>query len=544
MKFYEDRPIGYIVGETSPYKAVFLSTRPPRIGEYVIVEHDEGPMLAMVEDSRAGNPYLPQDITRIETVERINNIMPNDTVYLRGTARILTRIEDLLERGSISPPKTPPKTGYRVYKAPEDVLRKIFAYGAKGDEEYIVRKIGGREEAYIRIGVLADHPKVPVFINIEPFVSLHSAILAVTGQGKSNTVSVIADRMVRHLHATVLIFDMHNEYEGIGGEYSNIIQPAINPVELTLQEMIQLMRITGRATNQQRVLRHIYYEAKNAAKEIPLARKNFLDYMISMLKTVVGEEPDIPIEPEIERKLDEKFKGSKDKDPIYGVLNKLEDVKDLYANILSPDAPVDLKTAVKPGYLNILNLGEVDERGSDVIISYYARRLLSLRKQHVYRGTGGYPTPVLMVIEEAHIIVPREEEKLAKTWIARIAREGRKFGLGICLVSQRPKNIDENALSQTNNKIILKVVEPEDQKYIQKASEQLSDELLEMLTSLRQGEAILLGSFTPIPALVKIDKHPRKSGGRNLNLTRLWREAWENMELEGNPEEFFDMLRG
>jgi DNA helicase HerA-like ATPase len=539
LRYYDDdKVIGFIVGETRPGLAVFLATRPPRLGEYVVIEHDEGSLLGMVEDSRAGNPYIPEGVTRLETVRKMKDIVGQESEYLRGKARILTNLESLLKRGGIDPPKTPPRTGNRVYEADPLILKKIFDPEelGSGSEAFYSERYGG----FVRIGVLANHPEVPVYVKVDPLVTRHTAILAVTGQGKSNTVSIIADRIVNNLHATVLLFDMHSEYGGIGGKYYHRIIPKINPVELTLSELMQLMRITSKATNQQRILRQVYKITRENMKKDSSIRNRYIDYMIEILENAFEtEETEKPGE-----KTGIVF-NKKDRDAIYGVLNKLEDIKDLYSAVLDPKAPIKLESVVKPFHLNVVDLGEVDEKGSEVIVSYYARRLLHERKMYVRTGSEGYPSPILLILEEAHILVPREEETLPKTWIARIAREGRKFGIGVCLVSQRPKNIDENALSQTNNKIILKVVEPNDRLYIQRSSEQLSNELLELLPSLRQGEAIVLGEFTPIPALVKIDKHPGKTMGRDLKVTQLWLNHWKERTRETEEiEEFLDMIQG
>lgn len=104
----------------------------------------------------------------------------------------------------------------------------------------------------------------------------------------------------------------------------------------------------------------------------------------------------------------------------------------------------------------------------------------------------------------------------------RIAREGRKFGLGLCVVTQRPKGLDKEILSQMNNMIILKLVEPEDQKHVQSASEALSSELMSYLPSLNPGEAIIIGNMTKLPLLVKIDKAKGKVQGNDIQVVDLW----------------------
>lgn len=194
--------------------------------------------------------------------------------------------------------------------------------------------------------------------------------------------------------------------------------------------------------------------------------------------------------------------------------------------MLAVDAPMNLEAVVEPGKANVLKLGSVNKEVADVVASHYLEWLLRERNRFFANGDG-YPVLVLAVIEEAHVLIPRGRSTLTKIVAARIAREGRKFRVGLCLVSQRPRNVDKDALSQTNNKIILKLVEPSDQRYVQAANETLSEEMLEMLASLDTGEAILLGMMTPIPALVKIDKADKKRAGGDIDVAGEWRKHSE-----------------
>ena len=126
--------------------------------------------------------------------------------------------------------------------------------------------------------------------------------------------------------------------------------------------------------------------------------------------------------------------------------------------------------------------------------------------------------PVFFIIEEAHILAPNKRDSQSKYWIQRVAREGRKFGLGLCLVSQSPKTVDHDALSQMNNMIILRLVEPEDQRHVQSASESLSKDLINQLPSLNVGEAIVLGLMSKVPTLVKIDEFMGRRTGGDLDI--------------------------
>ncbi|NAY89501.1 MAG: DUF87 domain-containing protein [Desulfurococcales archaeon] len=540
--------IGYVIGESTPSRVIILSKVPPRIGEYVIVKHDEDHLLGMVEESVAGNPFIPDDMTNLGSFESWKKIVEARN-YTRGIVRILTKVTPLLRGKRFEPPRTPPKPSYPVYRANDSVLKTIFLPPGLKEENAHYYYSKEEKRGYVRIGILANHPGVPVFVNVDSLVSRHAAILAVTGAGKSNTVSILAERMVSGLGATVLLFDMHSEYStsSIAEGHVNLIRPKINPSSLNIWEIQKLARIREDAHKQQSVLRyafkqthaHINELAKRDATE--LLEFDLIGYMKNVLEC-------LDYFSEIDGKKKRRIKGGKekkeemeykppnavceeleniprrlDRDVILNVINKLEDLEDIYKDILSSRASMSILDIVRPGYLNIVDLGEVDDVGSDVIASYLLRRILDERKVHLRKGgTEGYSVPVFVFLEEAHILVPREYDTLTKEVVSRIAREGRKFGVGICLISQRPKSVDESSLSQTNNKIILKIVEPNDLRYVQSSSELLSDELLRLLPSLRTGEAILLGEFTKLPALVKIDEHTGKKVGRDLGIAELW----------------------
>jgi DNA helicase HerA-like ATPase len=148
-------------------------------------------------------------------------------------------------------------------------------------------------------------------------------------------------------------------------------------------------------------------------------------------------------------------------------------------------------------------------------------------------GKSQVPYPVLVVLEEAHILAPRDDETLSKYWLARVAREGRKFGIGLMIVSQRPKGLDPDILGQANNLIVLRIVEPSDQRHVQEASESLTSDLVEQLASLNTGEAVVTGPFVRVPALVKVDKFPGRLGGSDPDVVAEWSAYRDSMKIGG-----------
>lgn len=498
--------IGSVIGETSPTTVVFIVDNNrvrPKIGEYVVIDYgeeysfEERYVLGMIESIISGNPLVPEGIENPYVIEKIRLFEESRRrTYMKGVIRLLSFISTLLSKNPhLETPKTPPPPLSKVYKASSKLLTMIFSRNERG---------------WIRIGVLASHPDVPYSINVNSIMQRHLAILAVTGAGKSNTVALIASKIVNELDGTVLIFDMHSEY--VSSELSrkmNVIEPSINPLYLDTSEFIQLLKIPGNAWRQEKLFRDALNNVRSNIFNGTIKPSEFFDQLLHEIE-VLG------------KSYARESRGGDWLRSAYSVLNKVEDFLNKYRHIIRYDLSEDLTLIVRPGYLNVMDLGSVDEDTADVIVSHYVRRLYYERKKHVLGIGDGYPSPILLVFEEAHVLVPKDGGRLSKYWISRIAREGRKFGIGLILVSQRPRIVDENALSQTNNKIILRIVEPSDLRYVQYVSEYLSDELLKILPGLNVGEAVVIGLMTPLPAIVKIDECRGKRGGRDIDAVGEW----------------------
>ncbi|ABM81025.1 ATP-binding protein [Hyperthermus butylicus] len=483
--------VGFTIDNATPSIVRFVSTNPPPIGDYVVVESPEGYVLGLVERVGTKSMTLAFMSTAFDPrlIERLGDELRGD-VYFECIARLLGRLEDL------KLPRLPPLPGARVYKAPRAVLEKVF---------------GGKEPYYIRLGVLASRPDVQVNVNVNMLVTRHTAILAITGAGKSNTVAVIVDRLVR-IGGTVVILDFHGEYlaSNLGGGRVNIIEPRLNPRHLSIAELMTLLGIEHRFYNQERVLR----KALRRLEQRSVHTKGFLDELAEEL---------------------EKLGTSRREEvtAINAVINKIESVKDRYSDILDDEA-ADIVARIRPGYANVVDLSRLDRDAIDVTASHLLRKVLWERKLHKLGVKSRLPYPILIVVEEAHILAPKDEDTLSKYWLARIAREGRKFGVGLMLVSQRPKTLDPDILSQANNLIVLRIVEPSDQRYIQAASESLTDDLVEQLPALNTGEAIVIGPLIRVPALVKIDKYPGPLGGSDIDVVAEWQN---HMSQESEAEE-------
>jgi hypothetical protein len=172
---------------------------------------------------------------------------------------------------------------------------------------------------------------------------------------------------------------------------------------------------------------------------------------------------------------------------------------------------------IKPGQLTVIDLSDlIDLKKKQVIVSYLAQRVFFERRSKRI-------PPFLLVLEEAHQFVPEHvaaETAISRSIIRTIAREGRKFGASLCLVSQRPVQLDTTALSQCNTHIILRITNPYDLKHISESSEGLDSKSIDMITSLRVGEALVVGEATHFPLFFKVRERQSQESKHEVTLEK------------------------
>ncbi|MGB9590658.1 MAG: ATP-binding protein, partial [Candidatus Hydrothermia bacterium] len=435
--------IGVLIGETRPLSAVMVSKVAPRVGQYVFVTYREGRQdqkcLALVQRVWRANPFLEEGLTDPEHAIRIMELEQWDS-FFKAELSIVGQVD----AGKLSFPKSPPLPGADVSEADEDGLKEVL-----GAED---------ETKWARIGTLIGS-EAPVYMNIDQVVLRHLAVLAVTGGGKSNAVGVILDEMVKR-NGTAVVMDPHGEYGSMGRE----IRPVINPMRLSVDELSGLLGVDMDRSSIQYYLLH---EARKKMGE-DLRRSNLgdgddfdraivarMDFFVTLTET---------IESFTAREQEGLMKDlGKKHDSVVGLLIRIENLKNNMGELFNPSAR-PLVERIEPGKINAINLSELDQDAGEVVVSHLLRHILMERKKALMHQETCLPQPLFVVLEEAHLFCPDRQFTRTKTIASRIAREGRKFGLGLCLVSQRPKRLDPDVLSQMNNMIVLRIVEPADQR--------------------------------------------------------------------------------
>jgi uncharacterized protein len=150
--------------------------------------------------------------------------------------------------------------------------------------------------------------------------------------------------------------------------------------------------------------------------------------------------------------------------------------------------------------------------------------------------------PILLVYEEAHKYVPNSELvkfRSSKKSIERIAKEGRKYGVTLLLASQRPSEISETIFSQCNNFIAMRLTNPVDQSYVKKLLPDSLGSLIDKMTSLKQGDALLVGESIILPSIVTIDRCDPQPSSNDIPYWELWKSEWKDMNFEELKKEWY-----
>src|SRR5215218_5544545 len=240
--------LGILVGNTKPDQVMFESKRPVSIGEYVILDYGRSKVLGLVERSSISSDALGISIRNYEEASESKQVAVEnrrDKSY-KGHVRILGYLEELKKCKAIIP-ALPPEPGTEVYEATPQDLGTIFAPSGPSSPS----------PQWIRIGMLLRNTEVGAQVNVDKVVSRHLAILAMTGMGKSNLVSLLAKEIAK-INGTMVIFDYHDDYSTLDmGSSSNS-----NPIDarrtrrfLTVDKLGDVIEIQENASNQMHVLR-------------------------------------------------------------------------------------------------------------------------------------------------------------------------------------------------------------------------------------------------------------------------------------------------
>ena len=168
-----------------------------------------------------------------------------------------------------------------------------------------------------------------------------------------------------------------------------------------------------------------------------------------------------------------------------------------------------------------INLEDVDDNLAKVIVKIVSKMIFDFSKSRKVRSS----IPFHLIIEEAHRYVVADNDKflLGYNIFERIAKEGRKYGVLIDLISQRPVDISETVVAQMSNFLVLKMTHPKDLEYIEKMLPNVSSDIIEKLNSLQSGTLVSFGNAFKIPLLIKMDLPSPLPYSSNCDVIARWK---------------------
>lgn len=195
------------------------------------------------------------------------------------------------------------------------------------------------------------------------------------------------------------------------------------------------------------------------------------------------------------------------------------------------------------GYINrsnitIIDLSAIPFEVLSIVISLLSRVIFDFafhysKLKHELETVNDIP--FMLVCEEAHNYIPRNggaEYNAAKHSIERIAKEGRKYGLNLMVVSQRPSEVSETIFSQCNNFVVLKLTNINDQNCIRNLLPDNNSSLVDILPTLSTGECLVVGDAVPLPAIVKMEMPSPTPSSNNVNVFDEWQKDWVNITFD------------
>ncbi|MFH0927055.1 MAG: ATP-binding protein [Candidatus Micrarchaeota archaeon] len=463
-------------------------------GEFVQVKGTGGPVLGTISEIMRANRYFEraESVAEYSKLDSMGHFPTEEWEYM--VAKV--QVHGILNEKRLSRSSTPVKCGAQVHKAEEGQLKSFLHIDENG----------------LEIGKLRHH-NLDVKLNLSKLLQKHLAILAMSGSGKSYLAGVLIEELLERKSGlgriAVVAIDNHGEYKGFS---DSIYRDRVNVIK---GETIKIG------------LRHLSSHKLAEWSSMSTTAKRALEQHMSALKSRIKDKGELLGLQELSMEIiaDQSIKENV-KSPLLASLGELRSLR-LIGKSDSIKADI-----LKPGTLTVIDLSGIDDlRRKQIITSHYASKFFKKRKK-------GLIPPYLMLVEEAHNFCPEKTEKssaLSRSIINTIAREGRKFGASLCLISQRPVQLSTTALSQCNTNIILRVTNPYDLKHIGESCEGIDSDSLRSITSLKVGEALILGEAVGAPVFVNVRQRRSKIKEPGKSLDELAAE-FEKKQAQADEE--------
>lgn len=387
----------------------------------------------------------------------------------------------------------------------------------------------------VHIGQLRHNPKVPAFVLTDSLLGKHFAVLGTTGTGKSCATTVILRSILdEHPRGHVVLIDPHNEYGQAFADRAELLHPGNLQLPYWLLNFEEIAHVVLHGASREQVhsqgalLKSAIIQAKSQfagsnpddnqiTADTPVPYR--LSDLVSILKEGMGT-----------------FNKAEGATLYLNLINRIESLRSdkrfafMFASITVRDNMqqvlaqlLRIPTGGKP--MTIIDISGLPSDVVDVVVSVLFRLTFELA---VWSERGKAP-PVLLVCEEAHRYVPEQSDvgfAPTKRVIAQIAKEGRKYGVTLCLVSQRPSELAVSSLAQCNTIFALRMSNEHDQAFVSQTLSENARWLVDSLPSLNTQEAVVVGDGVTVPVHIRFRNLPRqhRPASHDPSFAKSWRQ--------------------
>lgn len=431
---------------------------------------------------------------------------------------------------------TYPSLGALARLATKDELAKAFSTAG---------------EHAVCVGAIRQDASIPAMVKTDDLLGKHFAILGTTGTGKSCTTALILRAILeKNPAAHLVLLDPHNEYSNCFGDMAEVITPRNMELPhwlLTFEELVEVL--IGDPTDRKQEVEMLQelvpickdkYGSASRGQQGKLSRSG----MSSGRYTV-----DTPVPWRINdlvSLIDERMgrlENKRDLAPFRALKTRIDTItKDqryafMFGGITVDDIMADVlgrifRVPVNDRPITIMELTGLPTEIVNVVVSVLCRMTFD------FALWGDGRVPVTIVCEEAHRYVPGGDAakgafEPARRAIAKIAKEGRKYGASLCVITQRPSEIDPTILSQCNTVFALRMSNDRDQEIVRSAISDTGSGLLEFLPALGAREAIAFGDGVSLPVRIKFHELPKEALPKSdtAKFSEKWQKATDDMDL-------------
>lgn len=459
------------------------------------------------------NPFFPAEAAQElanENIDLLDTVLSTSRDHLEAEVLILGTTFDDQRKLELSPLTYPVQPAAAVLSPDGPSIRRLLI--GEDDKPPKAPKLD--------IGTLIGRGDVEVSLSAKQIVSRHLAILAMTGGGKT----VAARRIIRELidlKYPLIIFDPHGDYLGLYEKRAlfpetslKIFYPTLRVREDNISIVNELIEKMGRKlTDPQLQFFNFLTSNTPPGQAEPAATyiQRLVDHTQSLAAKKRGKDEHLSDELSdtrtssmnaVARSLSFVLANLKQMENNNKRLRERERFKNYqFTEMPDPsDAPDEI---VRPGQVSIFYLAGYDHLNQSTIVSIVLESLFAHRATLSDRIP-----PFQAVIEEAHNFIPSRSEGTDETpslsTIRKVITEGRKFGTGLVLISQRPSRLDETTLAQCNSFLVLRLVNPNDKRFVRSVMENLSEADANILQTFGPGQGIVSGQAVRFPLLVRI----------------------------------------